>query len=279
MPELPEIETLRHDLEREVAGKKIKSVELTGMKCLSRHKNRKQVTSLLEGAKVSTVRRRGTLLTFKLDNGHLFVLDLAAGGHVCKASPKDPIEAHTHAVITFTQGGQIRVVDPADGAAQMSVVEADAIAEQYPELLVEGVDPVAAPMSWVVFAGLLRGSDTKLKLLLTDPTKLVGIGPIYSDEILWDAGLKAERVANRLSTQEERRLHRSIVEVIHEAIKHRGTSLGDDPFVDLAGKPGGYGEFLDVYERAGLACRRCRGVVAKRRVANRTTFACPDCQV
>lgn len=279
MAELPEIETLRHDLEREVAGKKIKSVEFASMKSLSRHKNRKQVMAKLEGAKVSTVRRRGTLLTFKLDNGHLFVLDLSAGGHVAKAAAKDPVASHTEATIAFTQGAQIRVMDPGDGVVQMSVTEADELETQYPELAEEGIDTVAAPMSWVVFAGLLRNSDLKLKVLLTDPTKLVGIGPIYSDEILWEAGLKADRVANRLSTQEERRLHRSIVEIIHDAIKHRGTSIGEDPFVDLAGAPGGYGEYLDVYERTGQACRRCRGVIVKRRVASRVTFACPDCQV
>ncbi|HET8929861.1 MAG TPA: DNA-formamidopyrimidine glycosylase family protein [Acidimicrobiales bacterium] len=279
MAELPEIETLRHDLEREIAGKKIKTVDFAGMKSLTRHNNRKQVTSKLEGAKVSTVRRRGTLITFKLDNGHLFVVDLAKGGHVRKAGPKDPAEPNTQATFTFTQGAQVRIIDSGDGDLQMSVTEADAIEDQYPELRDEGIDPVATPMSWVVFAGLLRNNDVKLKLLLTDSTKLVGIGPLYSDEILWDAGLKADRIASRLSSQEERRLHRSIVEIMHNAIKHRGTSIGDDPFVDLAGESGGYGELLDVYERSGLACRRCRGVVGKRRVSNRPTFACPDCQV
>lgn len=279
MAELPEIETLRHDLEREVAGKKIKTVDFAGMKSLSRHANRKQVTSKLEGAKISTVRRRGTLITFKLDNGHLFVIDLARGGHVRKAAAKDPVEPDTQATFTFTQGAQVRVVDAGDGELQMSVTEADAIEEQYPELTDEGIDPVATPMSWVVFASLLRSNETRLKVLLTDPTKLVGIGPVYSDEILWDAGLKADRIASRLSSQEERRLHRSIVEIMHDAIKHRGTSIGDDPFTDLAGEPGNYAEYLDVYERSGQACRRCRGVIGKRRVSNRTTFACPDCQV
>src|SRR5690606_16226013 len=142
--------------------------------------------------------------------------DLAKGGHVRKAAAKDPVDPHTQATFTFTQGAQVRVVDSGDGALQMSVTEADAIEEQYPELADEGVDPVATPMSWVVFARLLRNNDTKLKALLTDPTKIVGIGPLYSDEILWEAGLKADRVASRLSSQEERRLHRSIVEILHD---------------------------------------------------------------
>lgn len=279
MAELPEIETLRHDLEREIAGKRIKSVELTGMKCLSRHQNRKQVISQLEGAKVSTVRRRGLLLIFKLDNGKLFVIDASAAGHLRKAAPKDPVEPHTQAVIAFTQGGQFRIIDPSEGGLQMFVVEADDLEAEVPELATEGQDPVNQPMSWLAFADILRKSDAKLKVLLMDPTVVAGIGTMYSDEILWDAGLKAERIANGLSTQEERRLHRSIVEIMHDAIKHRGTSLGDDPFVDLAGKPGGYQEYLNAFDKAGAACKRCRSVIVKRKIAGRVTFACEDCQV
>ncbi len=279
MVELPEIETIRHDLEREVAGKKIKSVEFSGMKCLSRHKNRKQVVSRLEGAKISAVRRRGNLILFKLDNDHLFVLDISEGGHVRKASAKETAEAHTHATLTFTHGAQLRVVDPGDGDLQMAIVPAEELTEYFPELAQTGIDPVATPMSWITVADLLRSNDVKLKVLLTDPTKLVGVGPVYSDEILWEAGLKGERIASRLSTQEERRLHRAIVEILHDAIKHRGTSVGDDSFADLSGSPGGYGEYLKVFERTGEACPRCRSVIAKRRVANRTTFACPECQV
>lgn len=279
MAELPEIETLRHDLEREVAGKKIKTAEFSGMKCLSRHANRKQVTSRIEDAKVSTVRRRGMLLTFKLDNGNFFVVDASAGGHIRKVAPKEAKEPHTHGILSFTQGNQIRFIDAEDGALQMSAVEADEIEEQYPELAENGIDPVATPMSWVVFAKLLRTNDVKLKALLTDSTKLVGIGPVYSDEILWDAGLAADRVSSKLSSQEERRLHRSIVEIMHDAIKHRGTSFGDDPFTDISGEPGNYGQYLNVYERAKEPCPRCRGVIVKRRVSRQVVFACPDCQV
>jgi formamidopyrimidine-DNA glycosylase len=279
MAELPEIETLRHDLEREVAGKRIKSVEFAGMKCLSRHQNRKQVISQLEGAKISGVRRRGVLLIFKLDNDQLFVVDASAGGHLRKHTPKDAEEPHTQAVIAFTQGGQLRVVDPADGDLQMFVVAADELEQEVPALAAEGPDPVTQPMSWLAFAEILRHSEQKLKVLLMDPTVVAGVGTMYSDEILWDAGVKADRVASGLSTQEERRLHRSVVEIMHDAIKHRGTSLGDDGFVDLAGKPGGYQVYLNAFERAGEACKRCRSVIIKRKVSGRVNFACGECQV
>lgn len=279
MAELPEIETLRHDLEREVAGKRVKTVEFTGMKSLSRHQNRKQVISRLEGTKITGVRRRGLLLLFKLDSGDLFVVDAAAAGHLRRAAAKVPLEPKTQAVITFTQGGQLRIVDPSEGGLQMFVTAADELETAMPSLVNEGPDPVSQPMSWLSFAKILRASNLKLKVLLTDQTILVGVGPLYSDEILWDSGLRPDRIASKLSTQEERRLFRSVVEIMHDAIKHRGTTIGDDGFADLAGKPGGYQEYLNAYERNGLACKRCRGVISKRKVSSRVSFSCEECQV
>ncbi len=279
MAELPEIETLRHDLEREVAGKRIKTVELAGMKSLNFHQNRKQVISRLEGTKIGGVRRRGLHLIFRLDSGDVFVVNAAAAGHIRRAATKEETEPKTQAVITFTQGGQLRIVDPTEGGLQMLVTEADEIETAIPALAAEGPDPVSQPMSWVRFADTLRQTSTKLKTLLMDPTVIAGIGTMYSDEILWDAGLRADRVSNALSTQEERRLYRSIVEMMHDAIKHRGTTLGEDGFTDLAGKPGGFQIYLNAYERAGQACKRCRGTITKRKVAGKVNFACEDCQV
>ncbi len=279
MAELPEIETLRHDLEREVAGKRIKSVEFTGMKSLARYQNRKQVAARLEGVKVMAVKRRGLLLLFKLDSNEYLVVDAGASGHLVRAAAKDAVPPHTQAVITFTQGGQLRVVDPSEGGLQMAVVEIPQLVEEFPELADHGPDPVDDPMSWLAFADILRRHQLKLKTFLTDPTVILGIGPIYSDEILWDAGLRADRISNALSSQEIRRLYRSVVETMHDAIKHRGTSVGDDAWTDLAGRPGGFQDLLNAYGRDGLACKRCRGVIIKKKFGGKVTYCCDDCQV
>lgn len=278
MAELPEIETLRHDLEREVAGKRIKTVEITSLKCFKHHQTRKQVTGRLEGTKITGVRRRGVLLVFRLDSGDALVVDVSRAGHLSRNAAKDAVEAGTQLVVTFTQGGQLRVLDPTNGDAQMLVTGFDELEETFPELVAGGLDPVE-PINWLRFADILRGSSAKLKTLLMDPAVLLGIGPMYSDEILWDSGLRGDRAANQLTTQEERRLYRSIVEIMHDAIKHRGTSVGDDGFRDLAGATGNYLEYINAYERAGEACKRCRGTIAKRKIGGQVSFACPDCQV
>jgi formamidopyrimidine-DNA glycosylase len=142
-----------------------------------------------------------------------------------------------------------------------------------------GLDPVADAVSWTAFARVLLGRSGKIKALLMDPEVVAGIGPIYSDEILWDAGLRYDRLSDGLSSQEIRRLYRSLVETLHEAVKHRGTSTDDHPFVDLYGKPGDYQDELKVHAREGEPCRRCRAPVQKARFANRPVYFCAQCQV
>ena len=113
-------------------------------------------------------------------------------------------------------------------------------------------------MSWTSFARALLARSVKLKALLMDQEVVAGIGPIYSDEILWEAGLRYDRISSELSSQEIRRLFRALVETLHDAVKHRGTTVDDYPFVDLYGKPGDHQDELKVYGREGEPCRRCR---------------------
>lgn len=279
MPELPEIETLRHDLEREVGGKRIRSVELHSAKVVHHHANRKQFIGLVEGAKFKAVRRKAGVLLIPLDNDYVLVIDLRNGGRLRRASAREAMEPKTQAVFTFTQGGHLRLIDPADGAAQMAVVPVDEVDTAFPELAELGVDPVAEPISWVVFGDLLRAHHLKLKQFLTDQTIVAGLGPVYSDEILYEAGLRPDRWSNELSAQEVRRLYRAVVEAMHEGIKHRGVTLGDDGFTDLAGRPGGFTDMLHVYRRDGLACLRCRSVISKKKMAGTTVYMCLECQV
>jgi formamidopyrimidine-DNA glycosylase len=126
---------------------------------------------------------------------------------------------------------------------------------------------------------LLLERATKLKLILTDPTAVTGIGPVYSDEILHGAGLRHDRESHELSSQEMRRLYRALVETLHEAAKRRGSTLADGLYSDLSGKPGDYQVELKVYERDGQACKRCRGVVAKAKLSGKVVYYCPECQV
>ncbi len=265
MPELPEVETLRRDLEKEVIGKRIKAVDVTGARAIRRHKAKAEFISRLEGRKITGVQRKGKYLIIALEStaaptgekvSDVLVLHLGMSGQLLRAkSAKEALAKHTHVVITFSQGGQLRFIDPRT-FGELFVTAADELENHVPELGHLGFDPVDEMMSWVRFGDLLAARKVKLKILLMDQKFTAGIGNIYSDEILFGAGLRYDRLSQSLSSQEVRRLYRAMVETLQEAIKHRGSSLADEQYRDLFGVPGEYQTMHKVYDREGEACRR-----------------------
>jgi formamidopyrimidine-DNA glycosylase len=299
MPELPEVETVRSVLVRELVGKKIKQVTVTNGKLTKRHANVKDFRALLEGHTIKSVGRLGKHLVIGLESANHLVIHLGMSGQLLRArSVKEPKPKHTHVVLTFQVGGELRYVDPRMfGELFVSVAPAEgtkvevspyarlaiggdglALRMRVPELADLGIDPVEDVIGWDRFAAVLRGRSTPLKALLTDQHVIAGIGNIYADEILYTAGLRYDRPAGSLSTIEVRRLHRSIGEVLAEAIKHGGSTLRDEQFVDPDGKPGGFQAHHDVYDREGEPCPRCRNPIKKVTVRGRSTYFCDHCQ-
>jgi len=278
MPELPEVETIRRDLEKEVVGKRVKSVEVDGDRAVRRHPDHKDFIDRLEGRKIQTVDRRGKWLVFDLDSDDTLVVHLGMSGQLRKCASKDPLEKHTHVVIAFTVGGQLRFIDPRT-FGEMFIWETEKLASDVPDVSELGFDPIEDIMSWNAFGAMLMARKLKLKALLMDQKFVAGIGNIYSDEILWAAGLRHDRNSETLSTQEVRRLYRSIGEVLNEAIKLRGSSLADQQYRDLHGEVGKYQTEHKVFNKEGEACRRCRQPIQRAKWSGRSTFFCGACQV
>lgn len=277
MPELPEVETVRRDLEKEVVGRRVKTVEVSGNRSIRRHTNKKQFISRIEGQKIDAVERRGKNLLLSLGDDWL-VVHLGMSGQLLKTVPRDPVAKHTHVTISFTQGGQLRFVDPRT-FGELYVASKENLAAESPELVELGFDPVEDVMSWNDFGNRLIARKVKLKTLLMDQKFVAGIGNIYSDEILWNAGLRYDRGSETVSTQEVRRLYRAIGEVLQEAIKLRGSSLADEQYRDLYGNVGNYAAEHKVYAREGEPCRRCRHIIERVKWQGRSAFYCPGCQV
>ena len=277
MAELPEVETIRRQLEREVVGRKIKSVEVPDTKAIPRHSSKKQFIGMLEGAKLKSLIRRGTFLIFTLDTDDRFIIRPGNGGQLRKTPSKDDLEDGTSVVLTFTQGGQLRYIDPKH-TGELWLLTPDEVAEGVDEIELLGYDVVDQPVPWSDFAKLVLNRSMKLKAFLTDEDLLAGIGTIYSDEILYDAGLRYDRLSDSLSVQEVRRLYRSVVEILHDAIKHGGTTMSDDDWHDLHGEAGGYVEYHQVSGRDGEPCRRCRDTIVKAKFGGRNTYFCEQCQ-
>ncbi len=272
MAELPEIEIARRDLDKDVGGRKIKSVEVLGAKrVVNTASTKKAFGAALEGRKVASVRRAGLFLVFDVGEDEVMVADLGSAGRFLRTPAKTEVDPDTQVIIAFTQGGHLRLIDSA-GEAELRTISADQLEENYPQLGRLGFDPVDEPMSWTVFGQRLVREDRTLRQLLLDQSFVVGLGPVYSDEILHAALLRHDRKASGLITQEIRRLYRAIVETVHNAVKHRGTSL------DAFGEPGGYKDYLEVYGRAGERSRNGRGDVLSTKISGVVHYYC-DYQV
>jgi formamidopyrimidine-DNA glycosylase len=280
MPALVELEVMRRDLEREVVGRRVKDAEVrpgsNAMKIIKRHGRRKEFQDLLVGARFDGVERSGTWLVLELDTQDALVIDLGRTGRLFKTSSSEQLAPYTHIVIGFTIGGQLRLSDPALGG-EVFVTAREGL-EQLDELVHGCIDPFKAPVSWRQLSGLLEDQKRHMKDLLTDNSFICGLGDVYSDEILFAAGLRYDRMSHDLSAQDVRRLYRSLQEILQEAVKARGTSCPDHEFVDLQGEPGEYQAELKVFERHGEACRRCRTAIERTSWGSDYTYFCPQCQ-
>jgi formamidopyrimidine-DNA glycosylase len=278
--ELPEVEVMRRDLEKDVVGRRVKTAEVktsrNAMRVIRRHGKRKEFTSRLEGRKLTKVERRGKYLLVHLDSGDVLVTHFGMSGQFQRGNGRVVIEPHTHVVLTFQQGGDLRFIDPRT-FGEMFITAGDEIGK-VKELQHIAIDPLDQVFTWPTFQYLLAERAAKMKQLLMDQKFISGLGNIYSDEVLFAAGLRYDRISDTLSSQEVRRLYRAIQETLQEAIKLRGTTLEDEAYVDLFGKPGEYQSELKVYGREGEPCRRCRTPIQTVKVAQRTSYFCPQCQ-
>src|SRR4051794_1449871 len=128
MAELPELEILRRDLDKEVVGKKIKTVEAPSAATIKRAGTKKALTAPLEGAKIESAGRKGTWITLGLDTGDVVMVRLGDRAYLRRAQNKEAVVKGTAVTLTFTQHGQLRLVDPAK-SSELFVVTAEEVPE------------------------------------------------------------------------------------------------------------------------------------------------------
>jgi formamidopyrimidine-DNA glycosylase len=284
--ELPEVEVMRRDLEKDVVGRRIKEVDVrqgpNALRIIRRHNKpgtksvRKEFASHLAGRKIAKIERKGKYLLMHLEGGDVLVVHFGMSGQFLRATKRQPTPPHTHVVFTFQQGGDLRYVDPRT-FGEMFVTSSDDLGK-VKELAHIAIDPLEDTFTWGAFGEYLFQRSAKMKPLLMDQKVISGLGNIYSDEVLFAAGLRQDRMSDTLSSGEVRRLYRAIQEIVQDAIRYRGTTLPDEAYVDLFGKPGEYQNELKVYGRKGLPCRRCRTPIESISLGGRRSYYCPQCQ-
>lgn len=285
MPELPEVETIRRDLQRAILGKEIINVQ-TPTKRLVKND---LITFLahLVGNSFTAIHRRGKLLYAQLSGSdHVLLLHLKMTGQlICQLQqglivgghPSAKIDnlpnQYTHIIFEFEDNTRLYFNDVRTfGYAKIvSPVELEAVLAAY------GPEPLSDDFSWQYFSALFQKRRTSIKSVLLNQALIAGIGNIYADEICFRAKVRPDRSASSLTRDECKRLYNASRFIIKQAVLKRGTTFSN--YVDAAGKKGGYMAYLKVYDREKRLCLRCEEVVIKKTVvAGRGTHYCERCQ-
>ncbi len=279
MLELPEAEVLRRDLEREVVGKRAKDVVVETPSVLKPwHRTRPDFAATLEGRRINGVRRRGNVMLLDLDENQTWLVDPGAQGSLHLETSTATPGPDTHVAVAFATGGALHISEASREPTLRCGVIPTKDADEASGVSRDALDLLADTPTWIEFGRYLMTADEQLKLLLCDPKRFLGLGPVYSDEILWEAGLRHDRMSATLSPQEIRRLYRAAHEVLVAGMKASGSALEDsepDSFTDDDGAAAGH---LNVFGREGLACPRCRTPIERTRIRRTmVTFHCSRC--
>lgn len=271
MPELPEVEVLRRDLAAEVVGRRVDAATVTGARTVRRHPP-DEVVEAVAGRRIRAVGRHGKFLLVELDDGTVLVVHLRMSGQLRLEDPARPAPPHTHAVLALDDGRVLRFVDPRT-FGELFVTGPDR-----PELAGLGVDALEPGLSPADLARQLAGRRAPVKAVLLDQRRVAGLGNIYTDEVLHEAGVHPFRPGGSLTAAEVRKVARVVPKVLRAAVEARGSSLADAQYVDLYGRTGGFQRAHRVYGREGLPCPRCGAPVQRLRLGNRSSFSCRSCQ-
>lgn len=271
MPELPEVETLAHDLQRLIVGSVLGQVEVLWARSVATPTS-DELASQLPGREVLNVGRRGKFLILSLCGPSYLLIHLRMSGQVRVENGECALDDHARVVFRLTDGRQLVFSDTRKFGRIYWTTDLESIVGDL------GPEPLAYDFTVNALAEILSLHKGALKPLLLNQRVLAGLGNIYADEALFLARLHPLRKANSLSPAETERLHTAIRHVLGQAIDNRGTTLRDARYRDAQGRPGLNVDSLNVYHRAGEPCRICSTPIERTVVGGRGTHICPCCQ-
>ena len=275
MPELPEVETTRRHIEPVLVGARIASADVRRIRMVRRQENPDDFASRLRDRRIRALGRRGKFMLARLEGDFTWVTHLGMSGRLQVAEPGRPEDPHTNVVIDLVGGPQIRFVDPRTFGFMAVYTPEELERSSVADL---GRDALEDLPRSPELAHLLEGRSAAIKALLLDQGLIAGLGNIYADEVLHDAGISPHRPGGSLAWDEVKSLRASIRHVLGVGLNAGGTSLDDLAYLLPDGRAGHYMARLEVYGRTAEACRRCRTVIAAAVVRGRTTRWCPGCQ-
>ena len=294
MPELPEVETVRRQLEPELAGKRIVSASVLDER-LTRPEPPSAVERAVAGREVTAVARRGKYLLIGLDGGRTLAIHLRMTGNLLLRDTEHsetadlmktrlggsrlyesaPEPRHVRARFELDDGRTLLFTDVRRFGQAIVLDQGDDLEDYFASRL--GVEPLSDQLTPERLLELSRDRTAPLKSFLLTQSRVAGIGNIYADEALWRARLHPLSPAGSMKIEHAARLVEGIVGALEAGLDHGGASIDD--YRDARGEKGSMQDEFLVHTREGEDCLRDDGGVVQRIVVGgRSTYYCPVCQ-
>lgn len=288
MPELPEVETIKKDLAKNIIGHKITGVDFLWPGIL-KGATVSEFEKTVVGQEITAVERRAKNLYATLLNNYHLLFHMKMTGHLIytdscwqvdeagrwirqgeKESPMyDPLNQYIRMIFSLSDGKILAFSDLRKFAyvKLLNNEELKTILSEY------GPEPFSKEFSVGYLKEIFAKKKLPIKKVLMDQTLIAGIGNIYADEILYASKIHPLKPANELSDEEIKKVHQNSTAILKLAVEKRGTSTSD--FRDTSGKKGEFGNFLKVYRRTGQKCS-CGDTIKRITVGGRGTHFCPS---
>jgi formamidopyrimidine-DNA glycosylase len=284
MPELPEVETIRRQLEPQLRGRRIERLDVLDERW-TRPVDPAEVEGRVSGRAIAAIRRRGKYLLLDLEGGITLVMHLRMTGNLLLVDEDDLVtaldedeasagERYLRARFTLDDGRELRFSD-ARRFGEAFVIETDAVEGRFAGRI--GVEPFSQAFTAEEIERLAAGRRAPLKSFLLDQAGIAGVGNIYADEALWRAELHPLSPAGSMRREHAEALREGVIDALRAGIDGGGASIDD--YLDSRGGRGSMQDEFLVHRREGEPCLRCGTAIRRVVVSGRSTYFCPGCQV
>ena len=273
MPELPEVETIKNVIEPQIQGLTIEKVMIKRPEVIA-HPAADEFCRLLARQVISRMGRRGKFLMIVLESGDRIVLHLRMTGCLLVSPQNDTEEKHTHVAFALSNGRELRFSDTRRFGRFWLLRDGEA--DTCSGIAKLGIEPFDQKLTAEYLRKCFAKSRRTIKQCLLDQTAIAGIGNIYSDEILFTAGIYPECPANALQEEEWKQLAATIPERLSYFIEKN--RITPEEYLQTKGKEYRNTPFLQVYGQAGNPCPDCGKILCRKAIGGRSSVYCPHCQ-
>lgn len=289
MPELPEVQTIVSDLNKVLPGLKIAGAWTDWKKMIKNPKSFEEFKKELAGRKILNVKRRAKLILINLSGNKTLIIHQKMTGHMLYGKWKqnnkkewksvlpgpiknDPQNRFLRLILNLSNGRQLSLSDLRK-FAKVLIWDTDDL-QNLKDLKNLGPEPLSPGFTFKKFLEIIKNKNSGIKTALMNPKIIAGIGNIYSDEILWEAGIHPLKKASKLSEKEIKKIYKAIPKILKTAIKAKGDSISD--YRRPSGEKGKYQEIQKAYQREGEKCLKNDGGIIRRiKISGRSAHFCP----